>query len=78
MFAVARRLRPRGFYVNESLTPERSKFFFDVRSFLRASNTRVIAYTMFGVVHVKRNRESEPVVIKSLEDVKLFLQAGTN
>ena len=78
MFTASRNRRPANFYVNESLTPERSKFFYDVRSFLKASNVKLIAYTSFGVVHVKREKNSNPVVIKSLDDVKLFLQAGTN
>ena len=78
VFAAARSRRPANFYVNESLTPERSKFFYDVRSFLRASGARMISFTMFGVVHVKKNKNSDPVVIKSLDDLKLFLQAGTN
>ena len=78
MFTASRSRRPANFYVNESLTPERSKFFYDVRAFLRASNVRVIAYTLLGVVHIKKDKNSSPVVIKSLDDVKLFLQAATN
>ena len=78
VFAAARSRRPRNFFVNESLTPTRSKFFYEVRSFLKTLPDKMITYTMFGVVYIKKNKTSDPVVIKSLDDLKLFLQVGAN
>lgn len=80
VFTAARGRRPQNFYVNESLTPERSKFFYDVRMFLKASSVRAktIAYTMSGIVYLKRDKNSDPVMIKTLDDVKSFLQSVRN
>ena len=70
LFSAARTHRPRGLYVNESLTRPQSKLFFYVRSFLRAGGLNCRAYTSSGLIYVKKSPESVPVKIRNLSDLQ--------
>ena len=69
-FAAARTLKPANLYINEALTPAKSRLLYEIRQFKKNSSTPFYVYTHFGEIFVKLDRNSNPVKVVNLEQVK--------
>ena len=72
-FTASRTIRPQNFYVNEFLTREQSKLFYDIRQYRKNNNLEFIVYTFKGDVYVKKQVTDSPKPVRSVSEVNFYL-----
>ena len=73
MFNNARRIKPKGFFINESLIPSRENLFYEARKMKKDSNSKCSIYTSLGEVYGRKHGEADPVHITSAVDILAIL-----
>lgn len=77
LFAAARTVRPANFYVSDSLIKSREDLFYEIRKYKRDNNLHFSAYSYRGEIYCKRNQNSNPVKVKSVDEVKSMFSSGS-
>ena len=72
IFSAVRRLKPRGLFINEYLTPDNAKLASDLRKLKREGNRNIFSvFSYRGLIYIKKTQNGEKVRISSLNDLQV-------
>lgn len=76
IFVAAKTTKPNNFFINDALTKNRDQLFFSIRQHKKTNNDIHSVFTIKGNVYIKMTSTSNPVLIKSMDDLDQKLQAA--